>query len=113
MRQAYDRLGVDELDVDFLMQTDKTQTFRGRLHRDDIAAQANPNKDDNNEPDPVVIARVRLEGDGIPPDMQLPRDWYLSGVEVHAKVICGKRAMGYSLFYGLWEFFYEKVVFYF
>jgi DNA-binding response OmpR family regulator len=113
VRQAYDRLGVDELDVDFLMQTDKTQTFRGRLHRDDIAAQANPNKDDNNEPDPVVIARVRLEGDGIPPDMQLPRDWYLSGVEVHAKVICGKRAMGYSLFYGLWEFFYEKVVFYF
>ena len=26
---------------------------------------------------------------------------------------CGNRAMGYSLFYGVWEFIYEKIVFFF
>jgi hypothetical protein len=111
--QAYSRLGVEELDVDFLMRTDPRFTYRGRLHHDKIGAQANPSRDDNNEPEPVVLARVRIEGADIPADKQLPRDLLLSGVEVHAKVRCGDRAMGYSLFYGLWEFLYEKVVFYF
>jgi hypothetical protein len=32
---------------------------------------------------------------------------------VVAKVRCGDHAMGYSLFYGVWEFIYEKVVFFF
>ena len=31
----------------------------------------------------------------------------------NTRVRCGNRAMGYSLFYGIWEFFYEKVVFFF
>jgi hypothetical protein len=111
--KAYKRLNKEVLEVDFLMQTDKTRTFRGLLHRDKIGAQADPNRDDNNEPEPVVLARVEIAGDGIPADMQLPPDWLQSGVEVHAKVRCGERAMGYSLFYGVWEFFYEKVVFFF
>jgi len=113
VREAYDHLKVDELDVDFLLQTDKTKTYRGRLNRNKIGAQADPSRDDNNESESVVVARVRIEGDNIPADMQLPPNMLLSGVEVHAKVRCGNRAMGYSLFYGLWEFFYEKVVFYF
>jgi hypothetical protein len=37
----------------------------------------------------------------------------VTGTEVVAKVRCGNHAMGYSLFYGVWEFFYEKVVFFF
>jgi len=32
----------------------------------------------------------------------------VTDTEVHAKVRCGNRAMGYSLFYGVWEFLYEK-----
>ena len=36
-----------------------------------------------------------------------------AGTEVHAKVRCGNRRMGYALFYGVWEFIYEKVVFFF
>jgi hypothetical protein len=37
----------------------------------------------------------------------------LSGTEVHSRIRCGNRPMGYSLFYGVWEFLYEKVVFFF
>ena len=33
--------------------------------------------------------------------------------EVRAKVRCGSHSLGYSLFYGVWEFFYENVLFYF
>ena len=36
----------------------------------------------------------------------------VSGTEVRAKVRCGNHRAGYSLFYGVWEFLYEKVVFY-
>ena len=37
----------------------------------------------------------------------------IAGTEVHAKVRCGNHALGYSLFYGVWEFLYEKVIFFF
>jgi hypothetical protein len=50
---------------------------------------------------------------GVDKDYELPRELLLSGTEVHAKIICGNERMGYSLFYGLWEFFYEKIVFFF
>jgi hypothetical protein len=109
--QAYKRLNTDVLDVDFLMQTDPTRTFRGRLPRDKVGAQADPNRDDTNEPEQVVVARVEIAGEGIPEDMLLPPDWLQSGVEVHARVRCGKRALGYSLFYGLWETLYDQVIF--
>ena len=56
---------------------------------------------------------MRIEGDDIPADDRVPRGLLLTGTEVHAKVRCGNRRMGYSLFYGVWEFFYEKVVFFF
>ena len=37
----------------------------------------------------------------------------VSGTEIRAKVRCGNKPMGYALFYGVWEFFYEKVIFFF
>ena len=36
-----------------------------------------------------------------------------AGAEVRVKIRCGDRALGYSLFHGVWEWFYEKVIFYF
>ncbi len=110
---AFDQMNTDELDVDFLVSTDKTRTFLGKLNRSRIAGQANPNRDDNNESEPVVVAYVRLDGDDIPADRKLPPALLLSGTEIHAKIRCGNHAMGYSLFYGVWEFLYEKVVFFF
>ena len=62
-------------------------------------------------------AVVRIDGPGIAERDQVPNDpetmLRLTNTEVHAKVRCGKHKMGYSLFYGVWEFFYEKVVFFF
>jgi hypothetical protein len=103
----------DWLEVDFLLRSDTTRKFKGILTRDKIAGQADPSHDDTGEAEPVVIAKVRLDGDDIPEEYRVPRELLLSGTEVHAKVRCGKRPMGYALFYGLWEFFYDKVVFFF
>jgi hypothetical protein len=113
---AFEHEGKDELDVDLLVRSEPTRVFKGKLHRNKIAGEATPNKDDNNESEPVVLARVRLTGDGIADADCLPiqrLDLLVTGVEVHAKVKCGLHRAGYSLFYGVWEFFYEKVVFFF
>src|SRR5262249_47112642 len=111
---AYGYADVDEeLDVDLLLQTHPTQTFKGKLHKNKIAKDATPNRNDNNEPEPVVIARVRLSGVRIDEADQIPDKWLLTGTEVHTRVRCGNHAMGYSLFYGVWEFIYEKIVFFF
>jgi hypothetical protein len=105
---------VEELDVDLIVRSDPTRTFRGKLNKNKIANQADPHKDDNsNEAEPVVLAWVRIDGPGIPEDKRVPDRLMLTGTEVKAKVLCGDHKMGYSLFYGVWEFFYEKVVFFF
>jgi hypothetical protein len=102
-----------ELDVDLLVTSVPTKVFRGKLAADKVGAMAQPNRDDNNESEPIVNAWVRVDGDDIPQDDRIPRNLLVTGVEVHSKIRCGNRAMGYSLFYGVWEFFYEKVVFFF
>ena len=110
---AFKQLNTKELDVDFLVRTDPTRKFKGKLNRDNIAGEASAFRDDNNESEPVVIAYVRIDEASIPEAFRLPRELLLSGTEVHAKIRCGDHRMGYSLFYGVWEFLYEKVVFFF
>jgi hypothetical protein len=115
--------GQKELDVDILARSEPTTVYKGKLTRLDLSGMAEPNKDDNNESEPVVLAYVRLVGKDlpgggkdIPDEYSLPKNapWLLvSNIEVHAKIRCGNHPMGYSLFYGVWEFFYEKVVFFF
>ena len=99
----------EELDVDLKLESHVTKTFRGRLARRKISSQAVPNKDDHNETEPVVYAYVRVSGDGIAAEDQIPVGLNLAGVEIRGKVRCGKHPMGYSLFYGVWEFLNEKV----
>jgi hypothetical protein len=111
--RAFDRLKTDKLEVDFVLQSDTTTKCKGILERSKISGEANPNKDDNNESDPVVIAYVNIEHDDIPAGYRVSRGQLVSGTEVRAKVRCGDHRAGYSLFYGVWEFLYEKVVFYF
>jgi hypothetical protein len=118
---AFEETGKQELDVDLLLASAPTKTYRGKLSRDQIGGEATPDTDEKNESEPVVIAYVRIDGDDIPEDMKLPRNKKnekgredrVAGTEVHAKVRCGNRPMGYSLFYGVWEFLYEKVIFWF
>jgi hypothetical protein len=116
-----------ELDVDLLLSTSPTRTFKGKLRRDKISPEAMPNRSENNESEPVVLAWVRIypvkkndkgEDDpsgkyDIPEAYRLPPELLLTGTEVRSRVRCGNRAMGYSLFYGVWEFIYENIVFFF
>jgi hypothetical protein len=80
-----------------------------------MGGEASPNRDENNESDPVVIAYVRMEGNDIDAAYKLPKsdELLVAGTEVVAKVRCGNHRMGYSLFYGVWEFIYEKIIFFF
>jgi hypothetical protein len=113
IKKAFQDQKSNELDVDLLLASVPTETYRGKLHRDKIAGEAVPDKDDPNAAEPSVLATVRIDGADIPKDRQVPREFFTAGTEVHTKVRCGNHAMGYSLFYGLWEFFYENVVFFF
>lgn len=105
-----------ELDVDLLLLSAPTRTFKGKLVH--ISKQADHLKDANDQPEPVVTAKVRLYpkktpdgGLDIPPEAVVPPELLLTGTEVNARIRCGDRAMGYSLFYGVWEFFYENIAF--
>jgi hypothetical protein len=110
--EAFDRAGAGaELDVDVLLRSAPTRRFRGKLARDRLASQATPARDDPREPEPVLLAHVRIYGPDIAESDRLPSDLLVSGTEAHCKVRCGDRTVGYSLFYGVWEFIYEKLVF--
>lgn len=114
VRQAFDNTQADPtLDVDIKLSSAPTKTFRGVLHKSRVSGEATPDRDAHDESNPVVIAFVTLDDKSIPEDMRLTHDDFVTGVDVHAKVRCGNHAMGYSLFYGVWEFLYEKVVFFF
>lgn len=114
IKQAFDPNNpAQELDVDLLLRSAPTRTFKGKLSRDRIAAEATPDQNAVGESEPVVQAWVRIDSMDIPEDSRIPDSLKVAGTEVHAKVRCGNRRMIYSLFYGVWEFFYEKVVFFF
>lgn len=121
VKAAFDYAAVnDELDVDFLLRNSPTHTFKGKLARNKVAWEANPNKDNPQEAEPIVLAWVRVSPkklpDGtldIPVGYELPPQFLLADAEVRARIRCGNHPMGYSLFYGVWEFIYEKIIFFF
>jgi hypothetical protein len=102
-----------ELDVDVKLTSCPTRTFRGKLARGKIGSQAGCNRDDAGRTEPVVPAWVRLDGPGIAETERIPPELLVTGTEAHVKVRCGPHALGYSLFYGLWDFVSDKVVFWF
>ena len=106
-----DKAGKKYLDVDVLLTNAAETSYPGRMYEDDIAGEAIPNKDDHNQSDPVVMAYVRMNVDP-DPATQVPRELFVAGQEVHTKVKCGPHALGYSLFHGVYEWFYEKVIFF-
>ena len=112
---AFDRLKKgDELEVDILLASEPTRMYKGKLWCNKIAAEATPNKDDNNESEPVTIAWVRLSGRDIPANYQLSPVDLIPGLDMfRTRIRCGTRPMGYSLFYGVWEYAYETFVFFF
>jgi hypothetical protein len=111
--RAYKKLGPDKpLEVDFLLLSETTSKYKGMLHRDRIASEATPKTDDANDNEPYVLAYVRIEGDDIPEGYRVDMSRLTSSTDIRAKVRCGSERAGYSLFYGVWEFLYEKVWFF-
>jgi hypothetical protein len=101
------------LRVDVLLASQPDTSYEGRLYRDEMAAEAVPNKNEHDENEPVVTAYVKLNVEGIPKENWVPRNHFVTGLEVRTRVRCGKHALGYTLFHGVWEWFYEKVIFFF
>jgi hypothetical protein len=108
-----DEAGKKYLDVDVLLSSQPETSYGGRLYRDDIAAQAVPNKNEHDENEPVVSAYVKLNLPDFKPEDMIPKEQLVTGLEVRTRIRCGKHALGYSMFHGVWEWFYEKVVFFF
>lgn len=108
-----DKDGRPFLDVDLLLTSESDRKYFGRLYKDKIAGEAVPNRDDHNESEPVVLAYVKINLDDFPEDRRIPRTLFVTGQESHVRVRCGDRPLGYSLFHGVWEWFYEKVIFFF
>lgn len=105
--------GRKYLEVDVLLSSETDTRYRGRLYREDLMAEAVPNKNEHDENEPVVTAYVKLNIEGIPPDKWVPREALTTGLEVRTRIRCGDHALGYTLFHGVWEWFYEKVIFFF
>jgi hypothetical protein len=99
--------------VDVLLSSNANTSYEGRLYKDEMAAEAVPNKNEHDENEPVVTAYIKLNVDGIPKENWVPAEQLVTGLEVRTRIRCGKHALGYTLFHGVWEWFYEKVVFFF
>jgi hypothetical protein len=110
--RGFERTKKDWLMVDFLLLGSTMTLHKGILRRDKIAGEATPNMEDQNDPEPFALAYVDIEDPLIPEGYRVNRDDLTSGTEVRGKVLCGKARAGYALFYGVYEFLYEKVVFY-
>jgi hypothetical protein len=111
---AFDpQLSDAELDVDVMLVSSPTRVYKGKLARSRITSQAVPDRENPSHPEPIVLASVRIDGPDIPDVERIPHDLLITGTEVHTRIRCGDRPMGYSLFHGLWEFVYEKVGFLF
>ena len=101
------------LDVDVLLSSMPDTRYLGRLYQEDMAAEAVPNKNEHDENEPVVTAYIKLNLDDIAQEKRVPESQFVCGLEVRTRIRCGDHALGYSLFHGVWEWFYEKVVFFF
>ena len=99
------------LPVDVLFAGSPDTNYSGKLYESDVSLEAIPNKDDHNESSPVVQAYIRIDLEGL--SEQERAVLFVAGQELHVKIRCGNRALGYSLFHGVWEWFYEKVIFFF
>jgi hypothetical protein len=108
-----DAAGRKYLDVDVLLSSHTDKSYLGRLYRSDIAAQAVPSKTDHDETEPVVTSYVKLNLDDFPEALKIPKDQFVTGLEVRARIRCGDHALGYSLFHSVGDWFYEKVIFFF
>ena len=99
------------LEVDVLVTSLPTESFKGRLYRRDVTSEATENKDAHDEAERVVYSYVRVNDPSMPKADHIPEELLVTGVEVRTKIRCGYRSLGYCLFGGVYEFVYEHVFF--
>ena len=108
-----DKDGKPYLDVDVLLASEGDRSYMGRLYKDGLAGEAVPNKDDHSENEPIVTANVKLNMADFPADKKIDPAKFTTGLEVRTRIRCGDHSLGYAWFHGVWEWFYEKVIFFF
>jgi hypothetical protein len=122
MHQAFAQAAQDANDgrgkylwVDVLVKSAPTPGYqgRGKMFLRDVTALAEPNRDNQDQSEPVIIAYVRINTPDIPEEYWVQENLLVTDVEVRTRIRGGDHSMGYSLFYGVWEFLYEKVIFFF
>ena len=102
IRDALNDLKPGEaLGVDILLASHPDRTYKGKLYPAGMAGEATVQGSE-------TVLEARVEIDNIPRE---ELDTMLVGSEAKVKVRCGNKPVGYVLFYELWEFFYERVVF--
>lgn len=101
----------DELDVDLLLGSAPTRTFKGKLARNQLAGEAAPATGEAAANGPVVLASVRLDGPDISEAQRISPDLLIAGTEVQVRINCRDHRLGHALFHGVWELFCEKVAF--
>jgi hypothetical protein len=99
-----------ELDVDLLLLSNPTHSYKGKLARRNLAVEASPDPD-GADATPAVRATVRIDGPGISEGERVSRELLVSGTEVHGKVRCGPHRLGSVLFRGVGDFLYEHILF--
>jgi biotin carboxyl carrier protein len=104
IRDALNKLKPGEfLWVDILLASHPDRTYKGKLYPSGLAGEAVVESNETS-----LEARVELDPDSFTRE---ELNTMLVGAEAKIKVRCGNRPVGYVLFYELWEFFYERVVF--
>jgi biotin carboxyl carrier protein len=102
IRESLDKASDGELDIDLLLVSQPHRTFKGKLHRDGLGGETIVK--DNKV---VLPARARVAD----PDLTGQLEKLAVGVEVRAKIHCGRRSLGYVWFSETWEFIYETFLF--
>jgi biotin carboxyl carrier protein len=102
IRESLDRAPGGELNVDLLLASQPQRTFKARLGRDGLGGETIVK--DNKV---VLPVRARINDAELVSQLEkLP-----VGVEIKAKVNCGRRALSYVWFAELWDFLYENLIF--
>lgn len=92
------RGGEEPLEVSFVLATDPATVHRGRVR------EIHPLAEVRGDEGSVVLVKVAIDKQSLAPYLR-------PGAEVRAKLHCGRRALGYVLFYDLVQFVHSRILF--
>jgi biotin carboxyl carrier protein len=104
VREALSKLG--SLEVDLFLKSHPDRRWKGYLHREGLGGEMAVTDNET-----VLTARVEVGPELAAKLEELSGGAMAVETEVVGKVRCGNRSIGYVLFYQLWEFLYEHVIF--